>query len=471
MAATIPARLKDADIAQFAHRAAQLEKVKPIITYWLRFYITQKIIGKNLHLADPECTTYTTDLMEKLEQTKAEHANEDALLDEVAAYAYCEQFALETFARADNAVRANKVTAQTIDTFRAAATFFEMLSIWKNPLEPEIASKLKFAKYHALRIVKALKAGEDPNLSNPIQETPPPATSPPTLDPDDLEDRRINEGRPQPQTQTQNPYQPYVESAPNTSAQPSPTFSPSRISPPPNLPPAPTGYSTQRTPPPLQFPSHRDVSPISQPATSRQGSVDSIGGGYFPRVNVPTFTADNASPGLPTAPSRDDEQMTGPFESSTRPQAPQVPHAPDPQAFYQNQTSPPQVQQPPQQLPPPNVFQNQQSLFSSPVRPQHPQPPQQTQTFHPSPISPQKHYQYSPQPPQSVQAPPPPQQYPQPMTGAPQQPSFQGPFRMDEESVMEAQKRAKWAISALNFEDVNTAVKELRSALRALGAN
>ena len=34
-----------------------------------------------------------------------------------------------------------------------------------------------------------------------------------------------------------------------------------------------------------------------------------------------------------------------------------------------------------------------------------------------------------------------------------------------------AQKHAKWAISALAFEDVPTAVKELRIALRALGAN
>jgi vacuolar protein sorting-associated protein VTA1 len=35
---------------------------------------------------------------------------------------------------------------------------------------------------------------------------------------------------------------------------------------------------------------------------------------------------------------------------------------------------------------------------------------------------------------------------------------------------MAAQKHARWAISALNFEDVNTAVKELRLALQNLGA-
>jgi vacuolar protein sorting-associated protein VTA1 len=46
----------------------------------------------------------------------------------------------------------------------------------------------------------------------------------------------------------------------------------------------------------------------------------------------------------------------------------------------------------------------------------------------------------------------------------------QGPFKTDEEAQMEAAKHAKWAISALNFEDVNTAVKELRLALQSLGA-
>lgn len=40
----------------------------------------------------------------------------------------------------------------------------------------------------------------------------------------------------------------------------------------------------------------------------------------------------------------------------------------------------------------------------------------------------------------------------------------------DEEAIMKAQKHARWAISALNFEDVKTAVKELRGALESLGA-
>ena len=44
------------------------------------------------------------------QQMKTEHAGEDAITDEVAAKAYMEQFGIETFLRADNAVRANKAS-------------------------------------------------------------------------------------------------------------------------------------------------------------------------------------------------------------------------------------------------------------------------------------------------------------------------------------------------------------------------
>lgn len=56
---------------------------------------------------------------------------------------------------------------QTGDTFLAAATFLELCQMWGD-MDPEIAGRIKFAKYHAIRITKAVKAGEDPNASNPV---------------------------------------------------------------------------------------------------------------------------------------------------------------------------------------------------------------------------------------------------------------------------------------------------------------
>jgi vacuolar protein sorting-associated protein VTA1 len=421
----------------------------------VRFYIVQKIIGASLHLADAECGVYTTDLMEQLEQTKADNPNEDALLDEVAAYAYCEQFALQTFAKGEREMTANTVTRNTADTLLAAATFLEMLAIWKQDPEPEIKSKHKFAKYHAVRILKAIQAGEDPNLTNPVHESPPQAASPSALDPNDPEVQNIDQGMVVPPNQ--NPYQAYVETGPTTPAHPSPRYSSPKVSPPPDFPSAPTGYG-----------SHRDVSPISQPSTSRHGSVASVGGGYFPRVNVPTFTADNTAPSLPTALSTDDENMADVFDQSTLPtdsQLPQAPQVPNPQNFYENAASPPLFQPPQQPATSKNTYQPspQPPAFASPPPLQPSQPPSssfQTPT--------QQHYQYTPQPRQPHQSSP--QQHQQALTPSPQT-LHQGPFKTDEESQMDATKHAKWAISALNFEDVNTAVKELRLALRALGAN
>jgi vacuolar protein sorting-associated protein VTA1 len=55
--------------------------------------------------------TYTTTLMDKLEKFKNENPSNDTVHDDVAAQAYVEQFALDTFNRADTAIRTNKATA------------------------------------------------------------------------------------------------------------------------------------------------------------------------------------------------------------------------------------------------------------------------------------------------------------------------------------------------------------------------
>jgi vacuolar protein sorting-associated protein VTA1 len=42
---------------------------------------------------------------------------------------------------------------------------------------------------------------------------------------------------------------------------------------------------------------------------------------------------------------------------------------------------------------------------------------------------------------------------------------------LDDNTVQMAQKHARWAVSALTFDDVDTAIKELRSSLKCLGAS
>ncbi|KAJ5526602.1 hypothetical protein N7513_010761 [Penicillium frequentans] len=166
MASSIPASVRSADIGRFALRAAQVEKAKPVIAYWCNYHIVNQIIARGLHNSSDEVKLYTADLMDKLEQFKNENPENETITDSVAANAYVEQFGVEVFDRAQAAMTANKVTRQTGDTFLAAATFLELCQIWGD-MDPEIAGRIKFSKYHAIRITKAIKAGEDPNASNP----------------------------------------------------------------------------------------------------------------------------------------------------------------------------------------------------------------------------------------------------------------------------------------------------------------
>ncbi|KAK5124284.1 hypothetical protein LTR85_001987 [Meristemomyces frigidus] len=444
MAAALPAKLKAADCQRFATRAAQLEKYRPIVTYWCEYYILQQILSRHLHTADEECQAYAIHLMDKLEQTKTDNPTNDAITDDLAAKAYIENFAFETFNRGDEAQRTNKVTRQTADTFQAAATFLDLLSIW-GQVEAEVAAKSKFAKFHALRIARAIKAGEDPNAGNPVFEEvrqQPGEEGEEGIEQElkDLERASASGGgggggvvyRP-----------PTVESAPD-SKQPSRPGSivQDDAAVPPSLPEGTTSTLDREGDP--------DVSPIEPAGGDRQGS---LGSGYFP--SVPDAMGDTDMTGTEGG---DIAHLPPPPSTHTAAAAVGLPPTVDPDDFY-NTSQPPTA-------PTPGSL----DLGLTTPGPEHPpldqayaQPPaaaappvQLPATFQPAPpVQPSPAYAHPPQ----VRA-----------TPTAQAPPVGG-YRTDDESVLAAQKHAKWAISALNFEDVGTAVKELRIALEALGAS
>jgi len=469
------------------------------------YWIVNQILSKGLHNADQECLVYTTTLMDKLEQFKSEHADEPAVTDDVAGKAYVEQFGLETFERADNAVRANKASRQTADTFQASATFLDLLQIW-GPIDPEISAKIKFAKYHALRIAKALKAGEDPNLSNPKPETPAEEALPP-LDPNDADVQAL-EGGPRkprqpsvvdipdeadkiqkslaqnsaldeslhPSRDTSMPppakreRQPSVVEVPDEAdgaqsklAHQSITnesLHPSRA---PSLPHSPTNdvspiaahdaaaFYTNQTEP-------VDISPLEPPSDGKS----SVGGNYFPRIPSPPASA----PDLPPAP------MTMDMDTHMHP--PDLPAPPPDSSLASGRGELAALNQQHRHSPPPPPHRHGQFLpQAGPGQP--PQIPPNFQPQVPQPQIPQN-------PPQLRQVPrgpvpPVPQAQPQPIHPYPVQSTLAAAATpvnvnaggVDDQAMMKAQKHARWAISALNFEDVPTAIRELREALAELG--
>ncbi|KAI1128756.1 Vta1 like-domain-containing protein [Nemania abortiva] len=434
MAANIPSQLKPAGITPFVVRAAQLESAKPVIAYWCYYWVVQQILKKQLHNADGECLEFTTTIMDKLEQMKTDQAENDAILDDVAGQAYVEQFAQETFDRALRPLKANKVTQQTASTFEAAATFFQLVNIWGQP-EPETQEKIKYAKWNAARILKAIKEGKDPNESNPKQEESKPEEGVSPLDPNDPEVQLISSAQPRPATVEDAPDDggaPHVPasgyslnatapvSAPNSPLPPTAPV-PDPVSPiaPPDVPAQEPGSYFPSAPPAI------DQSPLDLPSTTSMPPPGSIGHSALgPPPDIPSPSSHR-----PTAPP------SVPYASPGVPSSPQDFYHPPPQ--HQTAPTPPFIPPQPHYIPTqaPPAPHNYHTSYSQPVVPK----------VAPAPV------------------PPPAQQH-----GGNSAPT--GPYNYDDMAMAQAQKHAKWAISALNFEDVPTAVRELQAALSSLGA-
>ncbi|CZT08462.1 uncharacterized protein RAG0_13535 [Rhynchosporium agropyri] len=454
MAVDIPTKLRKADLSRFILRAAQLETAKPVIAYWCEYWIVNQILEKGLHNGDDETLQYTTSLMDKLEQIKADNATNDAIIDDVAGQAYVEHFALETFFRADRTIKANAVTKQTADTFQAAATFLELVNIWGAP-DAGTAAKIKYAKYNAIRIMKAVKEGKDPNESNPKIE--PAEEKLPELDPNDPEVLQLGGSSKQPfvedvpdeqfQVESRLARQSSIDHSLHPSAQPSAQVSAQGSpQPTPSFEPYPKdGF-------PYSAVKDDNVSPMEPSPNERDGSV---GGGYFPEV--PTFTSEVQDPTLQTAPSADAFDLGLPDHPSAPPgsglnlpkhptSAPGVSRSPDFESF-----PPPSLQDDPST---PKDFYRQ-----APAQPPPPQFQQPLPTYYAPPVQPQQPIYQAPSS-QSYNPPPPDPPAPK-----------KTQLITDDVSIAKAQKHCRWAISALNFEDAGTAVKELREALKTLGAS
>ncbi|SPO02574.1 uncharacterized protein DNG_05247 [Cephalotrichum gorgonifer] len=373
------------------------------------YFVVNQILSKGLHTSDEECLAYTTALMDKLEETKAEHAEDDAIVDDTAGQAYVEQFAQQTFDRGEKVLRANMVTRQTADTFDAAATFFQLTAIW-GPPDEETQKKIKFAKWNAARILRAIKEGTDPNDSNP------------RLDEADQNEDDISPPSPLDETP--------------------PTPLPAPLSGTTNLPPSHLHHPTAITPP----------SPLSQP--SPINPADRVPSPYS-RVSV-----------SPAEPSRSDSPSNPPTATSEGFASPAIPprhalHFPDPTAA-DSHTPPPVDVRP--TFPGPSVM----------GAPHAPQPKSQHPLAQHPLVSTHGFGQEYPQSQSPANVPPAgaahqaPTSYPAP---APQVPTSYAPPPVAEGlNLSKAEKHAKWAISALNFDDVPTAIRELRLALETLGA-
>src|SRR3569833_597714 len=153
---------------------------------------------------------------------------------------------------------------QTANTFDAAAIFFNLVHLWGTP-DQETLQKIKYAKWNATRIFKALNEGRDPNESNPKPEELP--APPPTLA-SSAPEVQLLAGGPKPVT---------LEDVPDTDLR--------RDSAGVSLPHTPVSTGHPATAAPGQ-PTAPEIPP-ADPASSQAGAAAPANAGYFDSHSAP----------------------------------------------------------------------------------------------------------------------------------------------------------------------------------------
>ena len=206
---SLPIELKS--LKRFFKRAEELDRAaangatKPaVIAYFCRAYALN--LGLKLHkelgLGD-KAMEFLLATMDAVEAAKSKLPKYDG----DAAKAFCTQFALSVFKRADDEDRAGMADKNTARTFYAASTFLDML-LQFGPLDETIKQLPLYAKFKSNDIVKALKEGRTP--------TP----GPPGGDPNDV---GLN-----PKEAAENPENKNIQSPPSSTSTTNPVVPPSQ---------------------------------------------------------------------------------------------------------------------------------------------------------------------------------------------------------------------------------------------------
>ncbi|KAK0208765.1 Vta1 like-domain-containing protein [Desarmillaria ectypa] len=435
----VPPELKS--LTPYLQRADELKTKEPVMAYWCTYYAAQ--VGIGLKSKSVPCRDFLFELLGLLETMKEEIGPNDAIDMEAASAAYVENFALRVFNFADNEDRKGQTTRSTAKKFLAAAHFLDVLRTFpKSEVSDTNEEKIRYAKWKAADIAKAYREGRKPtpgpagglseeeNIAPSLEDNFPTTSIPPTTS------------------------VPQSESSPHS-------YSPPQIkrsSPP--LPPHISLEDVPQTPPKRTVPLHLGA---DRPGSEWEGKVVTPGS-WSTAATPGAEPVDSLSTGLdnpdwtPESPTSGKGKLHGPANdlqnsagaknvhftssvvggSSAGTGSPRV--SPKVSEFSEHVYSEPPVHDYQRQylVEPPDSY-------SSLIPSAPPAPPSISTSSHtltstwPSGYS----FVHPPEP---------------------------APMELTPAMVTKAQRHSRFAISALDYEDREQAIKELRTALEALGA-
>ncbi|KAK0233637.1 Vta1 like-domain-containing protein [Armillaria fumosa] len=431
----VPPELKS--LTPYLQRADELKMKEPVVAYWCAYYAAQ--VGIGLKAKAIPCRNFLFELLGLLESMKQEIGPSDAIDIEAASAAYVENFALRVFNFADNEDRKGHSTRSTAKKFLAAAHFLDVLKTFpRSEVSDSNEEKIRYAKWKAADIAKAYREGRKP--------TPGPASS-------------LSEEETITTFPVEDDLHPTTSIPPNTST-------PQAGSPPQGY--SPPQIKMSSPPPPPHIPLE-DVPQTPPPRVPPHLGVGRPGSEWEEKVVTPGSWSTAATPGIEPRSDYSDSAPDSPTFGKGRPH--------EPADYLQNGagaksvhfsssvvggsstgTGSPTVS--------PKFSEFSDKVYSEPPMHGHPgqylvEAPGSYASLTPS---------APPAPPSSVST------SSHMLTSAghpgcsPMHPPDPVPMELTPAMVTKAQKHARFAISALDYEDREQAIKELRTALGALGA-
>lgn len=166
-----PAQLKA--IQSFMKVASDIERVEPIVSYWVRLYATETAL--KIDRESPESKKYLGTLLEWLEQFKQSSRDNEAVTNQTVGQAHYENFVFNLFNKADTIDRNGAANKSTVVMFYMATVLFEAMTVF-GPVSDEMTQRAKYAKFKAAYLQKCFRTGQTPK-PGPIEDLDDPAGS------------------------------------------------------------------------------------------------------------------------------------------------------------------------------------------------------------------------------------------------------------------------------------------------------
>uniref|UniRef100_A0A182JQY0 Vta1/callose synthase N-terminal domain-containing protein n=1 Tax=Anopheles christyi TaxID=43041 RepID=A0A182JQY0_9DIPT len=248
-------------IQHYLKTAQEHDNRDPIVAYWCRLYALQ--LGLKIPNQGIEERKLLLAIMDWLESTKKQMADNESITNDVAAQAYLENYALKLFLYADKQDRASNFGKNVVKAFYTAGMIYDVCQIF-GELTEEVTQNRKYAKWKASYIHNCLKNGETP-VAGPM----------PTEEDNDYDENEAFQPNPEPQ--------------------PGPSNTPAVLQPPVSPQPPPAGPTNFTTTDPFSY--VKAPTPPSEPEKPPGGFQPYTGGPVAGMAGLPVETSRLVTPG------------------------------------------------------------------------------------------------------------------------------------------------------------------------------